>query len=69
MSEEVFDLVQLEIEARREYGNKYSGKGLFASRIVCGNCGGYFGSKVWHSTDRYRMGMSSNRTLGTNLCC
>lgn len=54
VSEEVYDLVQLEIEARREYGNRYSGKGLFASRIVCGDCGGYFGSKVWHSNDRYR---------------
>ena len=54
VSEEVFDLVQLEIEARKEYGNRYSGKGLFASRIICGDCGGNFGSKVWHSTDRYR---------------
>ena len=27
---------------------------IFASRIVCGDCGGYFGSKVWHSNDRYR---------------
>lgn len=54
VSEEVYDLVQLEIEARREYGNRYSGKGLFASRIICSDCGGYFGSKVWHSTDRYR---------------
>lgn len=54
VSEEVYDLVQLEIEARKEYGNRYSGKGLFASRIICGDCGGNFGSKVWHSTDRYR---------------
>lgn len=55
VSEEVYDLVQLEIEARREYGNRYSGKGLFASRIVCGDCGGYFGSKVWHPKRRTSM--------------
>ena len=54
ISEEVYELVQLEIEARKEYGNRYSGKGLFASRIICGDCGGFYGSKVWHSTDRYR---------------
>ena len=54
VSEEVFELVQLEIAARREYGNRYSGKGLFASRLVCGDCGGLYGSKVWHSTDQYR---------------
>lgn len=28
--------------------------GIFSSRLVCGDCGGYFGSKVWHSTDKYR---------------
>ena len=54
ISEEVYELVQLEIEARKEYGNRYSGKGLFASRFICGDCGGFYGSKVWHSTDRYR---------------
>lgn len=54
VTEEVYELVQLEIEARKIYGNRYSGKGLFASRIICGDCGGFFGSKVWHSTDRYR---------------
>ena len=54
ISEEVYELVQMEIEARKEYGNRYSGKGLFASRIICGDCGGFYGSKVWHSTDRYR---------------
>ena len=54
VSEEVYELVQMEIEARKEYGNQYSGKRLFASRIICGDCGGFYGSKVWHSTDRYR---------------
>lgn len=24
------------------------------SRIICGECGSYFGKKVWHSTDKYR---------------
>ena len=54
ISKELFELVQLEIQARKQAGNKYSGKGLFSGRIVCGQCGGYFGSKVWHSTDAYR---------------
>lgn len=54
VSEEVFDLAQLELQERQVYGNRYSGKSLFASRVVCGGCGSFFGSKVWHSTDRYR---------------
>ena len=26
----------------------------FAGRIVCGDCGSVYGSKVWHSTSKYR---------------
>ena len=33
---------------------KYSWVSIFSSKIICGECGGYFGSKVWHSTDKYR---------------
>ena len=32
----------------------YSGVTIFSSRIRCGCCGGWYGSKVWHSTDKYR---------------
>ena len=55
VSTEVFELVQMEIESRRQFGSRYSGRGVFASRIVCADCGGFFGSKVWHSNDPYRM--------------
>ncbi len=48
-----FDLVQAEIERRRS-GKRYSGVTIFSHRIKCGQCGNWFGSKVWHSTDKYR---------------
>ena len=33
----------------------YSGVDIFVSRIVCGECGAYYGSKVWHSNQaKYR---------------
>lgn len=49
----VFDEVQAELARRRQA--KYNGKGgCFSSRIICGECGSYFGKKVWHSTDEYR---------------
>jgi len=54
VSAEVFELVQMEIESRRQFGSRYSGHGVFASRIVCADCGGFYGSKVWHSNDPYR---------------
>ena len=54
VSAEVFELVQMEIESRRQFGSRYSGRGVFASKIVCADCGGFYGSKVWHSNDPYR---------------
>ena len=27
---------------------------MFSSRLVCADCGEFFGQKVWHSTDAYR---------------
>jgi len=28
--------------------------GIFSSRIKCGDCGSWYGSKVWHSNSKYR---------------
>ncbi|MEA5016951.1 MAG: recombinase family protein [Candidatus Limiplasma sp.] len=53
VSREVHDLVQEELRRRKATGPK-SGMNCFSSRIVCGDCGGYYGSKVWHSNDPYR---------------
>ena len=50
---EIFDRVQDMIKERsRKRG--YSGVTIFSSKIQCGCCGGWYGSKVWHSTDKYR---------------
>ena len=50
---EVFDEVQQELKRRREA--RYVGRsGCFSSKIICGECGSYFGRKVWHSNDKYR---------------
>lgn len=26
---------------------------IFSSRIICGDCGGYYGRKIWHSSTKY----------------
>jgi DNA invertase Pin-like site-specific DNA recombinase len=49
-----WNMVQAEILRRKAMRGKYSGNSVFASRIVCGDCGGFYGQKVWHSTDSYR---------------
>ena len=47
-------MVQAEIARRRALGRAYSGNSVFSSKLVCGDCGGFFGQKVWHSNDPYR---------------
>ena len=54
ISPQVFDWVQEEIKRRREGRGRYSGVSIFSSKIKCGQCGGWYGAKVWHSTDKYR---------------
>ena len=41
--------------AVRQMGtNRQSSVGIFSSKIKCGDCGSWYGSKVWHSNDKYR---------------
>ena len=42
------------MERRTREGGRYSGVSIFSGKIRCGECGGSFGAKVWHSTDKYR---------------
>lgn len=64
-----FDEVQVELARRRQA--KYNGKGgCFSSRIICGECGSYFGRKVWHSTDEYRrvIWQCNHKYKGATVC-
>lgn len=49
-----WEMVQAEFIRRVNLRYKYSGCSEFASRIICEDCGGFYGAKVWHSTDKYR---------------
>lgn len=51
---EMFEQVQAEILRRSQSKGRYSGVGIFSSKIKCAECGSWYGSKVWHSTDKYR---------------
>ena len=51
---ETFEMVQAEVARRKREGGRYSGVSIFSGKIKCGECGGSFGAKVWHSTDKYR---------------
>ena len=49
----VFDRVQ-DLIARKHESGKYCAMTIFSMKIQCGDCGGWYGSKVWHSNDKYR---------------
>ena len=49
-----FDMVQAEMARRKQLGRSYSGSSVFTSKIICGDCGGFYGKKIWHSKDPYR---------------
>ena len=50
---EEFQVLQEELARRKKLGRAYSDK-AFHSKVICGDCGGFFGRKVWHSTDEYK---------------
>ncbi len=51
---EVYDLAQNELKNRAKGNFNHSSASPFSSKIICGKCGGFYGSKVWHSNDKYR---------------
>lgn len=54
VSIEVYDLVQHEFEKRKTAKGYKTCNNIFSGKIVCGECGSFYGSKVWHSNSKYR---------------
>ena len=54
----------------RPLGLHYSGGSVFASRIVCGDCGRFYGPKVWHSNSKYRrtIWQCNEKFVGARKC-
>ncbi|MDR0915065.1 MAG: recombinase family protein [Oscillospiraceae bacterium] len=49
-----WDAVQAEIARRKQLGRPVSCQSPFSTKIICGGCGAFFGSKVWQSNTKYR---------------
>lgn len=50
---ELWEMVQTEMMRRSMLGAAYSGNSIFASKLICGDCGKPYGKKKWHSTSKY----------------
>jgi DNA invertase Pin-like site-specific DNA recombinase len=49
-----WEAVQTELQRRKTLGGHYSGNSPLSARIICGDCGSFYGAKVWHSNSKYR---------------
>ena len=50
-----WEMVQDELKRRTiTKSGKYTGASIFAGKLVCKDCGSFYGPKVWHSNDKYR---------------
>ena len=53
INREEWEIVQAELTRRESLGAAYSGNSIFSSKLICGDCGGFYGRKIWHSTSKY----------------
>lgn len=51
---ETFEMVQTLMTTRTKGRNRKSSVSIFSSKVKCGDCGSWYGPKVWHSNDTYR---------------
>ena len=70
ISEIDFDMAQAEIARRQALGRSYSGSSVFASKLICGDCGGFYGQKVWHSNSCFKkyIWRCNNKFSGEHKC-
>lgn len=51
---DIWAQVQAEYARRKALGHAYSGKSTLCAKLICEDCGAFYGRKVWHSTDVYK---------------
>lgn len=67
---ETFDLVQSELARRGKIRRQLHNNSPFAAKLCCEQCGGFYGSKVLHSTDKYRYTIwRCNKKYESDMVC
>lgn len=68
---EVFDMVQEKLKRHCANRSKIRSSHPFANRIICGDCGSFYGHKVWHNrnnTERYDVWYCNHRYHQGETC-
>jgi len=50
---DTWEQVQIEMERRNNLGAHYSSSDTFASKLICEDCGSFYGKKKWHANTKY----------------
>lgn len=71
---EQYEQVQAEMKRReklrKEGMGNYSGRSIFGSKIVCGQCGKFYGAKIWHKgTHNEKRGYECNHKYKGDFVC
>ncbi|MBQ8541798.1 MAG: recombinase family protein [Clostridia bacterium] len=51
---EEWEIVQAEMKVRKSKGKHHNSLSPFSAKLVCADCGEFYGSKVWHSNSKYK---------------
>ena len=68
---EIFDQVQERIRKQSRYHVKIRDNSPFSNKLICGDCGGFYGHKVWHNranTERYDVWYCNHKYDRVNKC-
>ena len=67
---EVFEMVQEEFRRRQAAGGHAQCVSIFSGRIICADCGGYYGRKIWHAGSKYSSWHwhCNNKFMKRNYC-
>ena len=49
-----WEAVQVEVARRKKMGRRHDCFTPFSGKVICGDCGSVYGSKIWHSNSKYR---------------
>ena len=68
---ETFDLVQERLKKRSTHHNRVSGNSAWSNKLICSDCGGFYGHKVWHNynnTKRYDVWYCNQKYTNEEKC-
>ncbi|MBQ2824716.1 MAG: recombinase family protein, partial [Clostridia bacterium] len=70
ISPEEWEIVQSEMKARKSKGKHHNSLSPFSAKLVCADCGEFYGSKVWHSNSKYKrtIWQCNNKFKGDKKC-